>query len=551
MYVGEDAIMILSVMVWIANLLLTIIASIWGLWVCGWGRAEWDSLFIKWFLICWNVKEKSGKVAWNEFLAIMKYLTLHYIQRPEADLLYEYESFVNMTPLYPNNHGRYSDEELEQLAYQLYGVQNEPSINHDNSEVAFHAASGGERLTETETKNNEQLTQDGVKCVYCGEIIEKDSSFCPYCGKSQLQEKKVEEPQADAKQEQMPSEQPVSDQPSKEKPTSILQEEETVAELKEKKKPKTWPWIVLAVLLAGVGAWYFLQSQDQEILPEREVEAEIAVLPDSIYTEEEYVAEEEVTGYHSFLEQFYKNYEDETYLLSHITVNVKNKLKRDYGYDCPSGECLATWEFTAQPTGADLGLEEGPIITATDEEGKFQVDFKYSGYNGEKKEYQTMTVFLTVTEIDGKYLISDYELKADAEQGQDETLDDDLYQDAGELENRSSENGQQEDKIKQTYEILPNPVFPGGDRSLGEYLNRNLRYPVVAEENGVQGTVTVQFVVGKDGIVSNARVVKSVDPSLDREALRLVNNMPRWTPASNQDGPFASQQTITINFKIK
>ena len=407
-------------MVWIANLLLTIIASIWGLWVCVWGRAEWDSPFIKWFLICWNVKEKSGKVAWNEFLAIMKYLTLHYIQRLEADLLYEYESFVNMTPLYPNNHGRYSDEELEQLAYQLYGLQNEQNINHNNDEVAFHAASGGERLTETETKNNEQPTEDGVKCVHCGEIIEKDSSFCPYCGKSQLQEKKVEEPQADAKQEQMPSEQPVSDQPSKEKPTSILQKEETAAELKEKKKPKTWLWIVLAVLLAGVGAWYFLQSQDQEILPEREVEALIAEVPDSIYAEEEDVLEEEVTGYHSFLEQFYKKYEDETYLLSHITVNVKNKLKRDFDHDCPSDDCLATYVFTAYPAGADFDVEEGPIITATDEEGKFQVDFKYSGYDGEKKDYMTRTVFLTVTEIDGKYLISDYELKADTEQGQDE-----------------------------------------------------------------------------------------------------------------------------------
>lgn len=288
----------------------------------------------------------------------------------------------------------------------------------EDDEMFCHEC-GAKQNIEEEAAQEEQPTQEGVKCIHCGEMIEKDSAFCPYCGKSQLQEEGVEEDRANAKQEQMPSEQPVSEQSSKEEPTSNQHEEETTAELEEK-KPKTWLWIVLAVLLAGVGAWYFLQSQDQEILPEREVEALISEVPDSIYAEEEDMLEEEVTDYHSFLEQFYKKYEDETYLLSHITVNVKNKLKRDFDHDCPSDDCLATYVFTAYPAGADFDVEEGPIITATDEEGKFQVDFKYSGYDGEKKDYMTRTVFLTVTEIDGKYLISDYELKADTEQGQDE-----------------------------------------------------------------------------------------------------------------------------------
>ena len=93
-----------------------------------------------------------------------------------------------------------------------------------------------------------------------------------------------------------------------------------------------------------------------------------------------------------------------------MTANVLNKLKHDYDYDCETGNCLATWVFTAYPAGADLELEEGPIISETQDDRKFKVDFKYSGYNGEQKHYLTNTVFLSVTENDGRYLISDYEV---------------------------------------------------------------------------------------------------------------------------------------------
>ena len=71
---------------------------------------------------------------------------------------------------------------------------------------------------------------------------------------------------------------------------------------------------------------------------------------------------------------------------------------------------MATWVFSAFPAGADLNLEEGPIIRETEEEGKFRVVFVYSGY-GENKPYYRNTVYLTVTEMDGKYMISDYEVE--------------------------------------------------------------------------------------------------------------------------------------------
>lgn len=88
------------------------------------------------------------------------------------------------------------------------------------------------------------------------------------------------------------------------------------------------------------------------------------------------------------------------------------------------------------------------------------------------------------------------------------------------------------------------PMFPGGPSALMKFLSENTKYPVVAQENGVQGRVTVQFVVEKDGSVSDVHVLKGVDPSLDKEAVRVVKSMPRWTPGK-QNGT-----TVRVNYRV-
>ena len=77
-----------------------------------------------------------------------------------------------------------------------------------------------------------------------------------------------------------------------------------------------------------------------------------------------------------------------------------------------------------------------------------------------------------------------------------------------------------------------------------KYLYENTKYPVVAQENGVQGRVTVQFVVEKDGSISDVHVLRGVDPSLDKEAVRVVKSMPRWTPGK-QNGI-----TVRVNYRV-
>lgn len=88
------------------------------------------------------------------------------------------------------------------------------------------------------------------------------------------------------------------------------------------------------------------------------------------------------------------------------------------------------------------------------------------------------------------------------------------------------------------------PLFPGGPAALIKYLSENTKYPVVAQENGVQGRVTVQFVVEKDGSISDVHVLRGVDPSLDKEAVRVVKSMPRWTPGK-QNGI-----TVRVNYRV-
>lgn len=95
------------------------------------------------------------------------------------------------------------------------------------------------------------------------------------------------------------------------------------------------------------------------------------------------------------------------------------------------------------------------------------------------------------------------------------------------------------------------PSFPGGQGALMSYLASNINYPVVAQENGVQGRVIVSFVVERDGSISDVRVARSVDPSLDREAQRVVKSMPRWKPGKQNGSAVRVKYTVPVVFRLQ
>lgn len=95
------------------------------------------------------------------------------------------------------------------------------------------------------------------------------------------------------------------------------------------------------------------------------------------------------------------------------------------------------------------------------------------------------------------------------------------------------------------------PMFPGGDAALMSYLANNIHYPTVAAENGVQGRVVVGFVVERDGSITDVRILRGVDPSLDREAMRVVKSMPRWTPGKQNGSAVRVKYQVPVAFRLQ
>lgn len=107
----------------------------------------------------------------------------------------------------------------------------------------------------------------------------------------------------------------------------------------------------------------------------------------------------------------------------------------------------------------------------------------------------------------------------------------------------------EEDKI--FFSAEEQPEFPGGSLALLNFLNQNVKYPVIAIENGISGKVTVNFVINTDGTISDARILRSVDPALDKEALRLVNSLPRWKPGKMNGRPVRVSYSVPVKFFLQ
>ncbi len=110
---------------------------------------------------------------------------------------------------------------------------------------------------------------------------------------------------------------------------------------------------------------------------------------------------------------------------------------------------------------------------------------------------------------------------------------------------------EEEEESPVFYIVEEMPEFPGGELALRKFIASAIKYPVIAQENGVQGKVYVSFVVGKDGRVTNARVIRSVDPALDQEALRVVNNLPLWKPGRQHGEPVRVSFSVPISFVLQ
>lgn len=118
-------------------------------------------------------------------------------------------------------------------------------------------------------------------------------------------------------------------------------------------------------------------------------------------------------------------------------------------------------------------------------------------------------------------------------------------QDKGTISTKGTVKGEQIYDIVEQY-----PEFPGGYSALTEWIDDNLKYPVEAAMDGIEGRVIVQFIVRPTGKVVDAEVVRGIAPSLDKEALRLINIMPNWIPGRQKGKAVNVRYTLPITFKL-
>ena len=111
---------------------------------------------------------------------------------------------------------------------------------------------------------------------------------------------------------------------------------------------------------------------------------------------------------------------------------------------------------------------------------------------------------------------------------------------------------EEEESAQQIFTVVEEmPKFPGGDAELLKFIAKSIKYPVIAQENGIQGRVICAFVVNRDGSVVDAEVLRGVDPSLDKEALRVIGTMPKWSPGKQRGKPVRVKYTVPITFRLQ
>ena len=112
---------------------------------------------------------------------------------------------------------------------------------------------------------------------------------------------------------------------------------------------------------------------------------------------------------------------------------------------------------------------------------------------------------------------------------------------------------EEEEEVETVFVIVENmPEFQGGTERLFKYLSENLKYPVIAQENGIQGRAICQFVVNRDGSIVDVEVVRSSgDASLDKEAVRVIKSMPKWNPGKQRGKAVRVKYTLPVSFKLQ
>ncbi|MFO7790745.1 MAG: energy transducer TonB [Bacteroidota bacterium] len=158
----------------------------------------------------------------------------------------------------------------------------------------------------------------------------------------------------------------------------------------------------------------------------------------------------------------------------------------------------------------------------------------------EKKEPEPEQVIEELTVVEDDEEESDIDIDSESDENTQVDIDMSSFEEEEEEEVEPIDFAVVEEK----------PEFPGGDAALMKFFSEHTEYPEIAKENGIQGKVFIQFVIDKNGNVTNVSVARGVDPYLDKEAKRVVRQLPKWEPGQQRGKPVPVTYIVPINFKL-
>lgn len=215
----------------------------------------------------------------------------------------------------------------------------------------------------------------------------------------------------------------------------------------------------------------------------------------------------------------------------------KKTLFTEIGLAIALGLCLAAFEYSTQEVKIDLeAMPEEVVVEEEQAPVTRQEEVKPPPPPPPPKMADVLNIVDDNVELDDEAALFDSEFDEEAEvEFQEVEVEEEVVEDTEEV-----------------FIIVEQmPEFPGGNEALLKYLATSVKYPVIAQENGIQGRVFVSFVIDKNGEVTNVRVARPFDPNLDKEAVRVVQSMPKWTPGKQRGKAVKVSYNVPINFVLQ
>jgi len=193
-------------------------------------------------------------------------------------------------------------------------------------------------------------------------------------------------------------------------------------------------------------------------------------------------------------------------------------------------------------TKRDVKIDTSGMVADANFEEEIEIPITEQPEQVQPPPPEAPTIAETLTIVDDKADVQETNIQSSEETGQEVVI---KYQ-APVIE---KEEEPDEQVIFEVAEEMPE--FPGGQAALMKYLSQNIKYPTIAQENGTQGRVTIGFVVNKDGSITDAKVLRGVDPYLDKEALRVINSMPKWKAGRQNGKNVRVKYTVPVLFRLQ